>query len=527
MLTTGLPVSRYVSVSVSLTTPAVIEAAINTAVIVGTSHVIDVDERMRSYANIGQIAHDFGNESEEYHAAAAWFSQMPSPDNLMIGRWIREATPAMLRCGVLTPAERRPAVWELINGAAGPGFKPLGEFEITIGAGPPIPITGLNFGTIVNLNGVAAIINAAVVTALGGTVPAPPAVPGDVVVHWDGERFVFATLGAGVTESIGYLTSIAGGTGTDLAPLLRGTSATGARRVGGADPETALSAVEAIDGLYSSLFYGVIVPSADPAINAVGGQLDIALYCEAADPPKYFGATSDDVRVLDSIMADIEPEDLPTQLYLYGYNKTAVQYSTSNPYAICSYLSRILTTRWRAMNSTITLMYKRQPGVQPENITYQEADTLQEKHCNVYVGIANGAQIIQYGTSASGEFTDTIIGADALALDVQNSLFNVLYTTNTKVPQTDMGMTILINACDAVCATYVRNGYLGPGVWNAPGVGAITQGQLLNLGYYVYAPSMGDQSLADRAARIAPLIQILAKCAGAIHHADVLIFVNQ
>jgi hypothetical protein len=194
---------------------------------------------------------------------------------------------------------------------------------------------------------------------------------------------------------------------------------------------------------------------------------------------------------------------------------------------VCSYLARILTTEWRAQNSTITLMYKRQPGVQPENLSVQQADTLQEKNCNVYAGIANGAQIIQYGTSASGEYTDTIVGADAMALEIQNALFNTLYTTNTKVPQTDFGMSILTNTVDGVCSLFVRNGFVGPGIWSAPGFGTLTQGQLLNLGYYVWAPSIGDQSLADRAARIAPLIQVAAKCAGAIHKADVLIFVNQ
>jgi hypothetical protein len=165
--------------------------------------------------------------------------------------------------------------------------------------------------------------------------------------------------------------------------------------------------------------------------------------------------------------------------------------------------------------------------VQPENVSTPQADTLRDKYCNVYVGIANGANIIQEGTSASGQFTDTMIGADAFALDIQTSIFNRLYTTNTKIPQTDSGMGVLTNAVAAACATYVQNGFLGPGVWTASGFGNLEQGDMMALGYYVFAPTMGDQSPDDRANRRAPLIQVAAKTSGAVHSADVLIYVNQ
>jgi hypothetical protein len=114
-----------------------------------------------------------------------------------------------------------------------------------------------------------------------------------------------------------------------------------------------------------------------------------------------------------------------------------------------------------------------------------------------------------------------------MAGDVQAALFNVMYTTATKVPQTDSGMGLLLNAATGVCSQYSGNGFVGPGVWNAQGFGNLSSGELLPLGFYVYAPSLLLQSEADRAARKAPLIQIAAKTAGAIEHADVLIFVNQ
>jgi hypothetical protein len=219
--------------------------------------------------------------------------------------------------------------------------------------------------------------------------------------------------------------------------------------------------------------------------------------------------------------------DIAWILFNYGYNKSAVQYSTSNHYAIMSYLARILTTQWRGRNTTITLMYKQEPGVPPENVSTVQANALQNKNCNAIVNYSTGARLIQYGTSASGEFTDTIIGADALALDIQNAVFNVLYTSPTKVPQTDPGMELLKNATSASCAGYAANGLLGAGTWQAEGFGTLKPNDLLPSGYYVFAPSMLTQDQGDRAARRAPLIQVAAKLAGAIHTASVIVYVNQ
>ena len=55
MLATGLPVSRLVSVQVSMTAPAVIAPAINSCLVLGTSTAIDQTERMRRYASLTEV----------------------------------------------------------------------------------------------------------------------------------------------------------------------------------------------------------------------------------------------------------------------------------------------------------------------------------------------------------------------------------------------------------------------------------------------------------------------------------------
>jgi hypothetical protein len=504
MLSTGLSVSRLVNVEVSLTTPAVSAPAINSMLILGSTAEIDARERMRNYNTISEVAQDFPSTSPEFLAAQSWFSQAPRPENVFIGRWFKTAGAGRLICRPLSAAEQAMTAWNAIT---------TGGFDIHIN-GVLIQVVALSFAAAANMNAVAAAIAAApVLAAVGGA-----------NVVWDAtdNQFVFTSKTTGVTSIVTFLAPPTGaGTPTDISAQLGGTAAdaaNGAYTVAGVAIETALTALTVIDGLFSSQFYAVVCPE-----GVIADHLALAAYCEAASPPHYYGVTTADPATLDPVSTT----DLASQLSAFGYNKTAIQFSTTNANAISSYLARILTTAWGGQNTTITLMYKLEPGVAPEALSATQADTLAAEHCNVYAAYANTAHMIQNGVSSSGEFTDTIVGADALAGDVQTALFNVFYTTATKVPQTDPGMQLLLTAATATCSRYVSNGYLAEGTWNAQGFGTLKAGDHLSIGFYIYAPSMLLQLQADRAARRAPVIMIAAKCAGAIHTAEVVIFVNQ
>jgi hypothetical protein len=501
MLSTGLAVSSLVSVQVSLTTPAITAPAINSLMILGSSNVIGAGERMREYTSITEVGGDFLNTSPEWQAADMWFAQAPSPQNVFIGRWFQTAGAGQLTCGPLTAAEQQLSNWTTITD---------GGFNVTIG-GTLMLVVGLNFAGVGNMNAVAAIIAAN--TLLAGVAGA--------TVTWSAsdQAFIFQTKTTGATATITVLSAPTGtGTPTDISALLGGTAAEGAVVAQGVTTESALTALTIIDGLFSTQFYGVVCPQ-----GADSDHLALAGYCEAADPPHYYGVTTAEPLTLNAT----DTTSLASQLAAFGYNKTAVQFSTTNPYAIASYLARILTTQWGGSNTTIDLMYKREPGVAPEQLSATQAATLAGKNCNVYAAYATGATMIQHGVSCSGVYTDTIIGADALAGDVQAALFNVMYTAVTKVPQTDVGMSMLFAAATAVCNQYSVNDYLNTGIWTAQGFGTLNAGDLLPLGFYIYSPSILVQSSADRAARKAPIIMIAAKTAGAIESADVAIFVNQ
>jgi hypothetical protein len=209
-----------------------------------------------------------------------------------------------------------------------------------------------------------------------------------------------------------------------------------------------------------------------------------------------------------------------------AYRQSFCQYS-QNPYAIASFFGRGFTVNFAASNTTITLMFKQEPGVTGEDLDFNQALTLKNKRCNVFVDYVNDTVIIQYGVMSGPAYFDEIHGLDWLQNAIQTAVYNVLYTSSTKIPQTDSGVNKLVNAIDGVCGQAVNNGLVAPGVWNADGFGNLNTGDYLKTGYYIYAQPVALQSQSDREARMSPPIQVAVKLAGAIQSVDVLVDVNR
>ena len=86
-MTIGLPVSRLINVQVTLDPLAAQYANFGTLLLMGESDVISASERIRLYNNIEGVTEDFGTITPEFLAAERFFSQVPQPNVLLIGRW--------------------------------------------------------------------------------------------------------------------------------------------------------------------------------------------------------------------------------------------------------------------------------------------------------------------------------------------------------------------------------------------------------------------------------------------------------
>lgn len=497
-MTIGLPVSRLVAVAVSLQALAASAPNVNSLLLLGGTDVIDTAERLRSYGDMTGVGADFSTTDPEYLAAAIWFGQSPKPTQLYIGRYAQNATKGRLNGGALTAAQQALANFTGVT---------TGSFKIAVDGGSLTAIAGLNFTAATSLAGVASIINAALTGA---------------TCVWDSVRgrFVLKSTTTGASSAISYLASPS--SGTDISALLAGTLVTGASTVTGIVQETPLAGVTALAAASNDWYAVHMAALASPAVTDAN-LVAVSGFVEAASPPRFHLYTSQDSTAMNAGNTG----DVFSLMKAAGYAHSWGQYSSASPYAAVSAAARILTTNFNANRSVITLMYKQEPGIAAETLTTSQADVLQSKYANVFINYNNSTAIIQYGQVASGAYFDEIYGADWLAGQIQANLYNLLYTSTTKIPQTDSGNQILASGIEAACFAAVNNGLLAPGIWTLGGFGQLKQGAQLPKGYYIYTPPVALQSDADRALRKSVAFQVAGKLAGAVHTAGIVVNINR
>lgn len=494
-----LSIDRIVRVSVNLQPLAARRRNFGVLLLVGSSDVIDPVERIRQYTGIDGVAQDFGLDAPEYAGAELFFSQTPRPSILQIGRWVRTASPALLRGAIVDGNGATASSWAGITD---------GAFAVRIN-GLETSITGLDFSSVTNLNGVASIIT----TALASH---------SALCRFDGERFVLATTNTGASSTLGYATAISaeggagGGNATDISPLLRWTAATALPPINGSDGESPKECVAHLADVGD--WYGCVFT--EPL--TVEQHLDVAGYIEAAPKSRIYGITDTDSRTLDKA----HTEDVASRLKALKRKRSMVAFSR-HPHAVISALGRAFTVNFNANRSTITLKFKQMPGVVAEGLTETQAVALETKRCNVFAAYNNDTAIYQEGVMSGDAYFDEIHGTDWLQNAVQNEVWNLLYQSKTKIPQTNAGVNQIVNVIEAVMGEAVNNGLVAPGVWNADGFGQIERGDYLPKGYYIYVMPVELQPQSEREQRKCPPIQCAIKLAGAIHFVDVQIDVNR
>lgn len=271
--------------------------------------------------------------------------------------------------------------------------------------------------------------------------------------------------------------------------------------------------------LQSLKWYGLTIAAdlTDIEVDAVAALI------EASDPVRMFGYTT---QQEDSLSAT-STTDTAYKLKNKNYRRTFVIFSSDNPYAAASVFGRAFSVNFMGTNTTITLKFKQLPGIAAEDLKISEANALKAKHCNVFAGYDNDTAILQEGVMCDGSFFDEGHGLDWLQNHLETALWNLYYTSTTKIPQTPAGVNRQCGVLERACEQAVTNGLLGEGQWNGDSFGALETGDYLPKAFYVYANSLDDQAQSEREARKAPVFQIATKLAGATHFADVIVSVNR
>lgn len=197
-----------------------------------------------------------------------------------------------------------------------------------------------------------------------------------------------------------------------------------------------------------------------------------------------------------------------------------------------AYAARGLSTNFAGSLTASTMNMKQLVGFVPDaTLTQTDLNTALANGIDVYPpfgfqGLVPSGNL--YTSGANGYF-DQIYNQFWLKFALQVAGFNYLAQTTTKIPQTETGMDGLKNAYRQVLSQGVANGMMAPGIWTSPVVfgNPTTLAQAVaSIGYYVYSLPVSQQLQADREAREAPLVQIAAKMAGAIHSSSVIVQIN-
>ncbi len=482
-----LPISQVVNVDIVMSPRAASLRNFGATLIIGSSDVIDTDERIREYANteLDDIASEFGTTAPEYLAALAFFSQSPTPKTVQIGRWAKTATNGQVK-GAILP----------VNQQAISNFNSItaGAFDLVVD-GTDIQVSAVDLSACTNLNGVAVEIT----SALNGA----------ATCTWTGSRFVIKSASSGASSTVSGITS------TELTQAMgldEGTTG-----VSGIDAETLADAVSIF--INRPTWYMAFLAAA----HTDDEVLSIAPIFEAATPSRVLAVTSMDSAELDST----QTASLGYRLKVGKFNHTLWGYSSTNSAMAISILGRMATVNFSGSNTCITLKFKQCPGVTPENLTLSQAKAISQNNGNVFVEYDNDTAILQEGVMAGGWFIDERHGLDWLQNYVQTAVWNLLYTSNTKIGQDEEGSTALVATVSQALTQGVRNGLIAPGVWNSDSFGGLKRGDTLSTGFYVYIQPLDEQSQAEREARIAPPIQCAIKLKGAVHFADIQINVNR
>jgi hypothetical protein len=375
-----------------------------------------------------------------------------------------------------------------------------GDIRVVLN-GTNIDLTGLDFTGASDFDDVAEIIQRKLT---------------DVVVTGKATGFDLASKKVG-TASTMDLVQLPGGLGTDLSTAGLFNVAAGTATAGNnAQGETIVDAIV----------------RTEENVNYVGVITDL----EMEDAVITSTASAIQSRDMLFVHQFSSTEDLEPVTGICSIVKDSTQTKTrclfySNPTTAnlvkASYAGRGFSTNFAGSNTTFTMNLKALTNVTPDTaITQTIFEEAKTAGADLYGDVQSLPIVVSNGAN---QFFDSIYNQIWFKLALEVAGFNYLKQTNTKIPQTEIGMDGLKAAYASVCDRAVTNGMFAAGSWNGETFGN-PEDFLRNIedkGYYIFSQPIALQPQSERDAREAPLVQIAGKESGAIHSSTVIAVIER
>lgn len=446
----------------------------------------------------------FGTETTTAKMVNAIFAQSPNILNadgyVVVAPYLENVILTPATSGTLTTADLSTNLSAIIA-------VDDGDLTVTVD-GTDQALTGLDFTSATTLAEVATVIANGLT---GATVEAV------------NDALVFTSATTGTTSTVAL--KVSSGTGTDLygSSLLDGANAVaqaGTDAVTGDEP-TAMAIQRISEQIYTE---GILTTKdissseAQQASNLVEGMQNTVLFLTDI-------ATS---SLASGGLFNTLKDNKNTRKLLYLTGDTNDDKKDNARLFAAAFASRGLSVNYAGSNSTITMTYKDLAGVVVDtNISETILNQCETVGADVYCSIEGLPKVISF--KQGGLYFDELTNQIWLRTTVQTTVANLLFTTRTKIPQTTQGVNTIVNAVIGVLNQGVINGMIAAGEWNSPDTFGVYEDFMRNIrtfGYYVYFTPLAEQSQADREARKCPVISIAVKQAGAIEHANIIIYVE-
>lgn len=245
-----------------------------------------------------------------------------------------------------------------------------------------------------------------------------------------------------------------------------------------------------------------------------------ATFIETANPPSALFYTTADADVKAGTAGNVF-----LTLQAAARKRSIGQYSTVE-HAGAAIMGYAMGANTGTANSAYTLAYKKEYGVAVESLSQTELTNILNANGNAYINQGSYYDVFRQGKMASGDHFDEVIGLDALSNAIQLAVMDLLVSV-PKVPQTEDGVSLILNKIASACQPFRNSGFLAAGTWTGPVVLNLQTGDTLEQGFIIQAESIRSQSQADRDARIAPPIYVCVKLGGAIEFATIVVNVNR
>lgn len=217
-----------------------------------------------------------------------------------------------------------------------------------------------------------------------------------------------------------------------------------------------------------------------------------------------------------------------TKCLLYLRGDTTEEAQLNSRLFAAAYLSRGLAVNYSGSDTTITMNLKDLIGIEADtNISETILNQCVNVGADCFPSIEGLAKVVS--NRQGGMYFDQVANQIWFLNAIQRAVFNTLATTQTKIPQTEAGLEKMAKAIRGVCSQGVTNGFIAPGTWNSPDTFGNYEDFMRNIeefGYYIYHQPVVEQTQNEREQRKAPLFQIAVKEAGAVHSANILIYIE-